>query len=253
MKLYYVPGACSLADHIALLEAGLPFSLVGIDRVTRTVPDGRTFLDVNPRGFVPALELDDGTVLTENLAILAYIAERDGRLLPAGGLLRWRALEATSFLTTEVHGNFRPFFHQDAAPAERERARQKLIKHLATLDAQLGDGPFLLGDRMTIADPYLFVMLRWAVMHGIPVPALHGTKRRRSPVAPGGPGSKLRSKESSAVGGPPRCPAQPRGAPPTTRDTKVRVLLSHPPRGRARPAGVQRRSAPRSHSPARPR
>jgi glutathione S-transferase len=180
MILYYVPGACSLADHIALIEARTPFSLVSIqaertpdgrDFLAKRTPDGRDFLAINPRGFVPALELDDGTVLTENLAILAYIARHDDTLLPADGLPRWRVLEALSFMTSELHGNFRPFFSPASTPDEKDRARHRLIKHLATLDAQLGDGPFLLGDRMTLADPYLFVMLRWANLHGVEVPS----------------------------------------------------------------------------------
>lgn len=169
MILYYVAGACSLANHIALVEAGMPYELVSIARGKRTA-DGRDFLTLNPKGCVPTLELDDGTVLTENLAILAYVGERHGHLLPREGLPRWRALEAVSFMTTELHGNFKPFFYADATPAEKDRARRKLIAHFAILDAQLGDGAFLLGERMTIADPYLFVMLRWAANFGIDVP-----------------------------------------------------------------------------------
>jgi glutathione S-transferase len=170
MKLFYVPSACSLADHIALIEAGLPYQLVSVDRSKRT-SDGRDFLAINPKGYVPALELDDGTVLTENLAILAWIANEAGALLPADGFGRWRALEATSFMSTELHGNFKPFFYPNAAPAEKDTARANLVKRFVTLADQLGDRPFLLGDQMTIADPYLFVMLRWAATFGIEVSA----------------------------------------------------------------------------------
>jgi glutathione S-transferase len=169
MILYYRAGACSLADHIALIEAGLSYKLVCIKEGKRT-EDGRDFLAINPRGYVPALELDDGTVLTENLAILAYIADHGRTLLPEEGITRWRALEATSFMTTEIHGNFRPFFYPDATEAEKERARQRLLKHFASLAAQLSDKPFLLGDQVTIADPFLFVMLMWASYNGIEVP-----------------------------------------------------------------------------------
>jgi len=170
--LYYVPGACSLADHIALIEARIAHKLVKlvfVDGIKRT-DDGRDFLSINPKGYVPALELDDGTVLTENLAILAYIAHRGGLLLPADGIARWRALEATSFMTTELHSNFKPFFYPDATQMEKDKARRFLVKHFATLATQLGDHPFLTGDQMTIADPYLFVMLRWATSFGIEVP-----------------------------------------------------------------------------------
>ena len=168
MVLYYVPGACSLATHIALIEAALAYKLVSIDRSKRT-DDGRDFLTINPKGCVPTLQLDDGTVLTENLAILAYLGDQQGTLLPAAGVPRWRALEATSFMTTELHSNFKPFFYADATQAEKDRARQKLVKHFAILAEQLGDRASLVGDRMTIADPYLFVMLRWAVNFDIEV------------------------------------------------------------------------------------
>jgi glutathione S-transferase len=165
MILYYAPGACSLANHIALIEVGLPHKIVSVDRDKRT-GDGRDFRTINPKGYTPALELDDGTILTENLAILAYIAHRAGELLPEDGLVRWRALEATSFMTTEIHGNFKPFFY-GATPAEKDKARQGLDRRFATIAEQLGDKPFLVSDRMTIADPYLFVMLTWATMFGV--------------------------------------------------------------------------------------
>lgn len=169
MILYYAPGGCSLADHIALIEVGLPYKLVRVFPGKRT-EDGRDFLTINPKGFLPALELDDGTILTENLAILVYIAHRGGALLPEDGLDRWRVFEATSFMTTEFHTNFRPFFHRDAIEVERTKARRLLVKHFATVAAQLGDKPFLVGDRMTIADPYLVVMLMWAARFEIDVP-----------------------------------------------------------------------------------
>lgn len=169
MLLYLYPGACSLADHIALIETKLPYRLATIDRDKRTA-DGRDFLSINPRGFVPALELDDGTVLTENLAILTYLAQTSGRLLAEAGIDRWRALEATSFIATEIHGNFKPLFRPDSSEPEKDKARRELVKHFTTLDDQLGEKPFLLGDRMTIADPYLFVWLRWASKMGIDLP-----------------------------------------------------------------------------------
>lgn len=168
MILYYVPGACSLANHIALVEAGSTYELVSIDRGKRT-EDGRDFLKINPKGCVPTLELDDGVVLTENLAILSYIGEQEGALLPAAGLPRWRVLEATSFMTTEVHGNFKPFFYTDASQVEKDRARKKLVGHFAIIDEQLGHRAFLVGERMTVADTYLFVMLRWATSFSIDV------------------------------------------------------------------------------------
>lgn len=167
MILYYLPGACSLADHIALIEAGLPYRLVAVDRQKQT-DDGRSFRAINPKGYVPALELDNGTVLTENVAILAWIADQSRALLPETGLTRWRALEALGFMATEIHGGMRPFFRKDTV--EAEKARPKLVSHFALLGNQLGDGLFLLGDQMTIADPYLFWTLKWAATFGVDLP-----------------------------------------------------------------------------------
>jgi glutathione S-transferase len=168
MILYYAPGACSLADHIALIEAGLPYKLISINRAKQT-EDGRDFLTINPRGYVPALELDDGMVLTENLAILAYIAHRSGALFAADDMTPWRALEAISFMSTAIHGDLVPFW-KDLPSEEKGRGRQMLVKHFTTIADQLGKHPFLLGDQMTIADPYLFWALRSVPISGIDLP-----------------------------------------------------------------------------------
>jgi glutathione S-transferase len=157
MLLYLYPGACSLADHIALIEAGLPYELMPIDHDKRT-QDGRDYLTINPRGLVPALEAE-GTVLTENLAILAYIADRNGALIPDGEFGRWRALEALSYMSTTIHGGLGPLF-KNGSDMEKEASRVSLVKGLAFLDEQIGEQPFLLGRRMSIADPYLF----WALL-----------------------------------------------------------------------------------------
>lgn len=169
MILYYYPGACSLADHIALIETEVPYRLIAIDHDKRTA-DGRDYLTVNPRGFVPALELEHGSILTENLAILAYIGARDGLALATDDSTRWRALEALSFMATAIHGNLGPFFRK-LPENELERARTALAKHFASLDDQLGNQPFLLGDRITIADPYLFWVLYAAPISGLELPA----------------------------------------------------------------------------------
>jgi len=184
MNLYHSPGACSLADHIALVETNLDYRLIAVDRQKRT-DDGRDFRAINPKGYVPTLELDDGTVLTENVAILVWIAENGGALLPETGLTRWRALEASIFMATEIHGGMRPFFRADAA--QSEQARPKLVAHFALLAEQLGDAPFLLGDQMTIADPYLFWALKWAATFGIDLPerlhAYYARLKKRPSVA----------------------------------------------------------------------
>jgi len=168
MILYYAPGACSQASHIALIEANLPHQLVKVGRDRRT-DDGRDFNLINSKGYTPALDLGDGTILTENLAILAYIADRSGKLLAREGLARWRALEATTFMTTEIHRGFIPFFRGGSEP-EKEAAAQALLTRFGTLADQLGEQPFLLGAQMTIADCYLVVMLAWAAMMGVAVP-----------------------------------------------------------------------------------
>ena len=137
--------------------------------------DGRDFRTINPKGYTPALDLDDGAILTESVAILAYIAQVSGKLLAEDGLDRWRALEATAFMTSEIHGNFRPFFHPDTTEAQKDKAGRMLVTRFATIDEQLGDKNFLVGEQMTIADAYLFVMLTWAAMMGI---AVVGAPRR---------------------------------------------------------------------------
>jgi glutathione S-transferase len=168
MILYYAPGGCSQASHIALIEAAMSYQLVKVGRDKQT-DDGRDFKAINPKGYTPALELDDGRILTESLAILAYIADKSGKLLAKDGLDRWRALEATAFMTTEFHGNFRPFFYPDATEAERDKAGKMLVMRFGTIAEQLGDKNFLVGEQITIADAYLFVMLAWAAMMGIAV------------------------------------------------------------------------------------
>ncbi|WP_414447865.1 glutathione S-transferase C-terminal domain-containing protein [Burkholderia sp. 22PA0099] len=168
MILYYAPGGCSQACHIALIEAGLPHRIVKTGRDRRT-EDGQDFNLINPKGYTPALDLGDGTILTEGLVILAYIAETSGKLLAAGGLARWKALEATAFMSTEIHRHFLPFF-RGGTQQEKEQAEQALLTRFDTIGTLLGDKPFLIGEQMTIADCYLFVMLSWAVMMGVALP-----------------------------------------------------------------------------------
>lgn len=183
MILYYAPGACSQASHIALIEAGMPYKLVKVGRDKQT-DDGRDFKTINPKGYTPALELDDGTILTESVAILAYITDTSGKLVAKDGLDRLRTLEAIAFMTTEVHGNFRPFFYPDATEVEKDKAGKMLVIRFATIAEQLGDKKFLIGEQMTSADAYLFVMLAWAVMMGIAVPERLGAYSARMKSLP---------------------------------------------------------------------
>ena len=177
MKLFYYPGACSLADHIALIEAGLAYQLVSIDHEKRT-GDGRNFLALNPKGYIPTIEMDDGTVLTENQVILAYIAEESGKLLPDDRMLRWRTFEALAFMSSEIHGAYAPFFRDFPEP-EKQRAREKIEKAFALLADQMGDKAFLISSEMTIADCYLFWVLMVAPRSGVDLPAnLHNCLTR---------------------------------------------------------------------------
>ncbi|GGA96446.1 glutathione S-transferase [Brucella endophytica] len=168
MNLIYYPAACSLADHIALIESGLPYKLLSIDRDKKT-EDGRDFLAINPKGYVPALEMDDGTVLTENQVILAYIADQSGKLLPDDHILRWRTFEVLAFMSSEIHGAYGPFFRDFPEP-EKMRARDKINKAFAILAGQMGNKAFLISNEMTIADCYLFWILMVAPRSGVDLP-----------------------------------------------------------------------------------
>jgi len=168
MNLFYYPAACSLADHIALIEAGLPYKLLSIDHERKT-EDGRNFLSINPKGYIPTLEMNDGTILTENQIILAYISEQSGKLMPVDGILRWRTLEALAFMSSEIHGSYTPFF-KDFPEPEKVRAREKISKAFAILADQMGDKAFLVSNEMTVADCYLFWILMVAPKSGVDLP-----------------------------------------------------------------------------------
>jgi glutathione S-transferase len=170
MKLYYAPGACSLADHIALHEAGLKFDRVQVDLKTRRTADGGDFTQINPKGYVPALQFDSGQVLTENIAILSWISDQAPALGPKGPMARYRLLEMLAFISTEIHKGFKPFFKADATDADRQAAREQIGKRLSFLADQM-TSDFVLGDLMSVADAYLFVMLMWSGKNGIEVPA----------------------------------------------------------------------------------
>jgi glutathione S-transferase len=177
MKLYYAPGACSLSDEIALREAGLPFEAQAVDIRTKRTEAGADFRDVNPKGYVPALVLDDGAVITENVAVLDWIADQNPALRPKGALSRTRLLEMLAFIATEIHPAFKPLWHSSAEP-EKQKAREKVAALLRFAATQMR-GDYLFGDELSAADGYLFVMVRWAEKFAIAVPdALLGFRRR---------------------------------------------------------------------------
>lgn len=168
MNLFYYPAACSLADHIALIEAGVPYRLLSINHEKKT-EDGRDFLAINPKGYIPTLEMDDGTILTENQVILTYIAEASGKLLPDDSILRWRTFEALAFMSAEIHGAYAPFFRDFPEP-EKIRAREKIGKAFTILARQMGDKVFLISNKLTIADCYLFWIVMVAPKSGVDLP-----------------------------------------------------------------------------------
>lgn len=169
MRLYYFADACSLATHIALIEAGHDFEAIRVDAATRITEDGRPFAAINAKGYVPALELDDGTLLTENTAILDWIAEGAPVLLCDGGMPRTRQIEALAFMTTEIH---KPFLALFFMPVESAKSfiRQQIAGRFDSIAARM-DGEFLGGARFGVADAFLYVMLRWARDSDMDLPA----------------------------------------------------------------------------------
>lgn len=170
MKLYYSPAACSLAQHIVAREADLPVEIVKVDFTANPrSAGGRNYYDINPMGAVPALELDDGSVLTENAVLLQYMAalKPSANLAPAGnGAEHWRFLELLNFIATELHKGFSPLFKNP--PAEwREQVVKNINNRLGLLQSKLGDKPYLWGDHFTVADAYAYVILNWAGFHKI--------------------------------------------------------------------------------------
>lgn len=165
MKLYYFTGACSQASNIALREAGLQFELVKVNVNTKQAADGVDFNSVNPKGYVPALTLDSGETLTENICVLQYIADRNpaAKLAPAYGTMeRYRLIEWLGFISSEVHKNFSPLFRADAAEAVRQFALGNLGKRLDYLQQALAGRDYLTGGQFSIADCYLAVVLSWS-------------------------------------------------------------------------------------------
>jgi len=163
MKLYYAPGACSLADHIVACEGKLDVALEKVDLKSHTTESGADFRRINPKGYVPALELDDGALLTENVALLPYLGDKGG-LMP-DGMDRYRAMEWIGFINSEIHKSFSPLF-RGASGDEAEKARGKIRQRLDFVEERL-TGDYLLAGKFSPPDAYLFVMLRWAEKNGI--------------------------------------------------------------------------------------
>jgi glutathione S-transferase len=175
MKLYYSPGACSLSPHIVLHESGLPFQPVMASTRTHKLADGTDYYTINPLGYVPLLELDDGQRLHEGPAIVQYVADKvpEKKLIPpAGTLERYRAVEWLNFISTELHKQFSPLFN--AAMPEEAKAlfRAKLADRLKWVDSQLEGRDYLMGGSFSVPDAYLFVVAGWGKHVGVDISGL---------------------------------------------------------------------------------
>jgi glutathione S-transferase len=172
MKLYYAPGACSQAAHIVAREAGLDIELANVRFPDKVTDEGEKLVDVNPKGAVPALRLDDGEVLTENAVILQYLADLapgSELALPASGIARYRLLEGLNFIATELHKGFGPLWNPATPDDYKETTRQALARKFDYLQDTIGDGPYILGDRFSILDAYAFAVLNWTKIHAIDI------------------------------------------------------------------------------------
>lgn len=165
MKLYYIPGACSMASHIALQKSRLPFETDMLNTATKMTASGEDYTQVNPKGYVPAIRLDDGSVLTEGVAVLQYIADQNPAscLAPAAGTMeRYRLQEWLTFIATELHKTYGPLFRKNLPAEVKQHAHELLASRLGYVETQLAGKAYLMGDTFTVADAYMFVIVRWS-------------------------------------------------------------------------------------------
>jgi glutathione S-transferase len=165
MKLYYAPGACSLSPHIVARELGFPLELKKVNTKDKTIEGGGDYWKVNPRGYVPALELDNGQVLTEGPAIVQYLADQkpEAGLAPkAGSFERYRLQEWLNFLTSEIHKTFSPLFKPNTPEEYKAIAKENLATRFEWIDKQLAGREYLMGSQFTVADAYLFTVVNWS-------------------------------------------------------------------------------------------
>jgi len=170
MKLYYSPGACSLASHIALEETGLPYQAILAPTKTKQLPDGSDYRKINPLGYVPYLVLDDGTGLSEGAAIMQYIADQAPakKLAPANGTLaRYKLQSWLNFIATELHKGFSPMFNPANGNDAKAAAKARLIERLTWVNGELAGKNYLMGNDFTVADGYLFTITTWAKPTGL--------------------------------------------------------------------------------------
>jgi glutathione S-transferase len=172
MKLYYAPGACSLASHIVLREAGCPFELEQVDLGSHKTAAGEDYNRINPKGYVPALRLDDGQTLTENVAIMQYVADQkpqSGLAARAGTMERYRLVEWLNFISTEIHKTFGPLWNPKTPDETKQNQRNMLARRIGYVAGELQGKPYLMGNTFSIADAYLFTVLNWAGMLNVDI------------------------------------------------------------------------------------
>lgn len=165
MKLYYLPGACSLSPHIVARELGLALTLNKVDGKTKLTASGENFLEVNPKGYVPAIRLDDGEVLTEGPAIVQYLADlrpESGLAPPNGTLARYRLQEILTYINSELHKTFSPLFNPATSDETRAERVEYLRRRYGYIESILARQPYLMGEHFSVADAYLFVVTNWS-------------------------------------------------------------------------------------------
>ena len=172
MKLYYSPGACSLSPHIVAREAGIELELIKADTKTKKMEDGGDYWQINAKGYVPALRLDNGQLLTEGPAIVQYLADQkpaSGLAPAAGSFERYRVQEWLNFITSEIHKNFSPLFNPAASADWKEAAKANLAKRFGFIATHLEGKQYLMGDQFTVADAYLFTVANWGQFVGVDI------------------------------------------------------------------------------------
>jgi glutathione S-transferase len=186
MKLYYSPGACSLSPHIVLHEAGLPFQAVMASTKTHKLADGTDYYTINPKGYVPLLELDNGDRLSEGPVIVQYIADQvpAKNLAPAAGTMaRYRVMEWLNFITSELHKSFGPMFNPAFDDNAKAAFKAKLLERFKWVDQQLEGKQYLMGDGFTVADAYLFTVASWGAYVGVDLSGLKNVSAYQARVA----------------------------------------------------------------------
>jgi len=186
MKLYYSPGACSMSPHIVLHEAGLAHEAIAAPTKTHKLPDGTDFYTINPLGYVPVLELDDGTRLREGPAIVQYLADQapHKNLAPAHGTLgRYRLQEWLTFIGTEIHKTFSPLFVPGTPEDYKPQVKQRLLARLQWVDSELAGKPYLMGEQFSVADAYLFTVTNWGQYVGLDISQLKNLVAYRERIA----------------------------------------------------------------------